>query len=82
MNGASGFRSVEREAVIPLGVNGTEIVRFVIKKLAAEGKTAIEEIRLRQRKNQILSLVPYWRRTRNFWPAPVKFGQFSKSKLP
>ncbi len=27
-------------------------------------------------------LVPYWMRVRNFWPPPVKFGQFIKSKFP
>src|SRR5205814_4483465 len=47
--------ALQREAIIPLGVNGTIIVCFVVKEMTPEEKTPIEEIWFRQRKNNIFS---------------------------
>ena len=44
------------EAVVPLIVDVAEEVRFAEKELAAEREAPIEEIRLRQREDDVLSL--------------------------
>ena len=50
------FAQLEHEPVIALVVQGAQVIRFVVKRLAAERKTPIEEIRLGNCKNKVFSL--------------------------